>query len=204
MSNRISLGMKALAGIAALAALGFAISFLAPQLQKNSPATLVPHTDVPVLEKTETPEPISFDLTVAEAETLAGFHILEPTHLPSGFVLEGASYDATSQKATLRYISQNDSGVLYIFQERGTLTQDPAIQAYITPVVIGDIKGEYSRGAWVYESQSTTTPTWDPNADYYSLRWQQGEWIISINFLGGETILSIPLSELIAMAESMK
>jgi len=156
------------------------------------------------IKETPTPEPISFNLTITEAETLAGFHILEPTHLPTGFVLEGASYDATSQKATLRYISQNDSGVLYIFQERGTLMQGPAIQPYTTPIVIGDFKGEYSRGAWVYESQNTTTPTWDPNADHYSLRWQQGEWIISIDFLGGETITPLLLDELIRIAESMQ
>lgn len=152
-----------------------------------------------------TPEPYSFTLTVAEAETLAGFDVLEPSHLPAGYIFEGAFYDPETQKVALKFVLQNgDNGTLYIYQERGEMTSDPAVSAYVTPVAVGDAEGQYIQGVWEYASPNTTTPTWNPRADSYSLAWQRDGFALYIHFLGGETIPPIPLSELIAIAESLK
>lgn len=157
-----------------------------------------------VVEEKPTPEPLSFTLTIAETEALAGFDILEPSYIPAGYVLEGVSYDPQTGKVAMQYDSQSDHGRLYISQGFGKLTPDPNIQAYITPVAVGDTEGEYVQGAWIYDTPDVTTPKWDPRSDVYSLSWQQGEFALSINFLGGETIQPISVSELIAIAESMK
>jgi len=218
MSNRINLAFKALGGIAALLVLGFAISAIVSQLQKTPPvanATQIPEMQTKdrvivatptnaAVDAKPTLEPYSFTQTVAEAEALAGFDVLEPAHLPAGYVFDGAFYEPQSQKVAMKFVSQDGiNGTLYIYQQRGEMTTDPSISAYVTPVAVGNAQGEYVRGAWVYDSPGST-PTWDPHADFYSLSWQKDGFVFSISFLGGETIPPIFLEELIVIAESLK
>ena len=156
------------------------------------------------VEEKPIPEPLSFLLTVQEAETLAGFDVLEPSYLPAGYTLEGVAYDLSAQKVAMKYISQESGGSIIIYQQRGDFVSDPAVQAYVTPVPIGDVEAEYVQGAWIYDTPETTTPRWDASADFYSLTWQKDEFVFSINFLGGETIPPIQLHELVAIAEGLK
>ena len=81
---------------------------------------------------------------------------------------------------------------------------DPVVQAYVTPVSIGDIEAEYVQGAWIYDTPETTIPRWDPSATFYSLTWQKGEVVFSIEFIGGETVTPPSLADFIAIAESLK
>jgi len=156
-----------------------------------------------VEKENSTPEPLSFSLTVNEAETQAGFDVLEPSYLPSGYTLEGVNYDPETQKVVMKYVSQQNESTLFIYQQRGDLVHDPAMQTFVTPVPIGNVEGEYIQGAWIYDSPDTTTPRWDRSADHYSLSWQKGEIVYSIDFLGGETILPIQLNGLLDIAESL-
>jgi hypothetical protein len=156
------------------------------------------------VEEKPTPEPLTFSLTVNEAETLAGFDIFEPSYLPTGYSLEGAAYDPQTQKVAMKYIAQQNEGTLYIYQQRGDFVHDPAGQAYVTPVPIGDVEAEFTRGAWVYETPDTTIPRWDASADVYSLSWQKGGIVFSINFLGGETVPPLSAAELLSIGESLQ
>ncbi|GEM_PF-1919253 len=155
-----------------------------------------------------TPEPLTFSLTVAEAEKLADFDVLEPSYIPEGYTFQGASYDPQSQRVALKYASPanntSGSGVIYIYQQRGDFPRDPALPSYATPAPIGDMVGEFVHGAWIYEPPGTTTPRWDGAADYYSLSWQKDGISFAVDFLGGETIPPIQLTDLVAIAESMK
>lgn len=167
-------------------------------------ATWQPIINRNIVEEEPTPEPLTFTLTVNEAETLAGFDVLEPAYVPTGYTLEGVAYDAQTQKVGMKYISQQSEGVLFIYQQRGDFVHDPAIQAYVTPVPIGKVKAEYVRGAWLYDALTTTTPRWDPSAAFYSLTWHKDAITYSIEFIGGETITPLPLNEFVAIAESLK
>jgi len=157
-----------------------------------------------VVEQKPTPEPLTFSLTINEAETLAGFDVLEPVFLPAGYTLEGVAYDPQTQKIVMKYISQQSGGVLFIYQQCGDFVHDPAVQAYVTPVPIGDVEAEFIRGAWVYETPDTTIPRWDASADVYSLSWQKGGIVFSINFLGGETVPPLSAAELLSIGESLQ
>jgi Tol biopolymer transport system component len=157
-----------------------------------------------IVEEKPTPEPLSFSLTVNEAETQAGFDVLEPSYLPIGYVLESAAFDPQTQRVAMKFVSQQNEGALFIYQQRGDFVHDPALQAYVTPVPMDDLQAEYIQGAWIYDSVDTTTPRWDRLADHYSLSWQNGEIVYSIDFLGGETIPPLSLHELVAIAKSLK
>ncbi len=108
----------------------------------------------------------------------------------------------------MRFISQPEgsdySKVIYIYQQYGTFDLGPALHPYETPVPIGNVEGIFIRGAYVSESPDTTAYRWDASADSYSLYWRIEDMAFSINFLGGETIPPIPLTELVTIAESMK
>jgi|CXWL01.1.fsa_nt_gi Tol biopolymer transport system component len=161
-------------------------------------------------EELSTPEPLTFSLTVQEAETLAGFDVLEPSYLPEGYIFNGASYDSGPQWVVLQFISQPEgsdySKLIYIYQlyKHGTFDLGPALHPYETPVPIGDVEGIFIRGAYVSLSPDTTAYKWDASADSYALYWRIEDTAFSINFLGGETIPPIPLADLVAIAESMK
>ena len=155
-------------------------------------------------QEKQTPEPPAFSLSVYEAELLAFFDVLEPSYLPTGYTLEGVAYNPWTQQVAMKYVSQQGNVSILIYQQRGDLLHDPAVSGYVTPVPVGDREGEYVQGAWIYESPDTTIPTWDPSAESYSLTWQNGEFVFSINFVGGETITPLPLNELVAIAESLK
>lgn len=75
---------------------------------------------------------------------------------------------------------------------------------YATPVSIGDVKGVFIRGAYVYKSPDATANKWDASADSYALSWKEGEMAFSINFPGGAGIPLISLVELVSIAKSMK
>jgi Tol biopolymer transport system component len=154
-------------------------------------------------EEKPTPEPLTFLLTVQEAEALAGFDVLEPTYLPEGYAFQGASYDPQTQKVVLKYGDNPSLGVIYIYQQRGDFPIDPNLPSHTTSAPVGDVIGEYFHGAWIYEA-GATTPRWDGSADYYALSWKKDGISFSVDFLGGETIPNINLNGLRDIAESMK
>ncbi|MEK6753133.1 MAG: DPP IV N-terminal domain-containing protein [Chloroflexota bacterium] len=167
-----------------------------------------------------TPEPLTFSLTVQEAETLAehdifepsltGFNVFEPSYLPEGYVFQGAAYDSYTRTVTLEYVrqpvSQEDgsgSGIIHVYQKRGDLSKEMDIPSSATQVQIGDVWGEFTQGAWIYES-GAATPRWDESADYYSLSWKKDGTSFMVDFIGGEGVPPIQLNGLRAIAESMK
>lgn len=157
-----------------------------------------------IVEQNTTPEPLTFSLTINEAETLAGFDVLEPSYVPAGYTLEGIAYDLQTQKVVMKYVSQENSGLLFINQQPGVFIYDPSTQANVTPVPIGNIEAKYVQGAWIYDKPETTTPRWDSSAAFYSLNWQKDSLTYSIDFIGGESVTPPLLSEFVAIAESLK
>ncbi|MCX6057337.1 MAG: hypothetical protein NTW69_04190 [Chloroflexi bacterium] len=154
-------------------------------------------------EEKPTPEP----LTVQEAETLAGFDVLEPSYIPEGYTFQGAAYDPQSQEVTLTYASPSvdpiGQGRITISQIRRESPKEADLLSHVTPVPVGDVMGEFSRGVWIYES-GATTPRWDGSANYYALSWKKGGISFMVDFMGGEGIPNIQLKGLRDIAESTK
>jgi Tol biopolymer transport system component len=160
-----------------------------------------------------TPSPLTFSLTVQEVQQLAGFNVLVPTYLPEGYEFQGAAYNPQSDVVTLQYISSSGdllkTGTIGIYQKRGDFPDFSkqlglSSQSHATPVPIGSMTGEFTRGAWVYDSPDTTIPRWEESADYYSLSWQNDGMSFIVDFLGDHVSPPISLDELVAIAESLK
>jgi hypothetical protein len=147
-------------------------------------------------------QPLSFSLTVSEAEAQAGFDIREPSFLPESFTLTGIAYYPPTQKVIMRYTSP-EKGILDIYQQSGEVTHDPSISQYIQHFPVGDADGEYLEGSWVYDTPDTTIPRWDPNAGI-SLTWQNDSFAFHIIYIGVDTTPPISADVLISIAESMK
>jgi Tol biopolymer transport system component len=187
------------------------------KISKSDALSWQPVSSREVVEEEPTPEPtpspLAFSLTVQEAEELAGFDVLVPTYLPEGFKLEGADYNSQSHVVTLRYTSllgdSLNTGTINIHQKRGDFPDFSKqlglpSQSHATPVPIGNMTGEFTRGAWVYDSPDTTIPRWEESADYYSLSWQNDGMSFIVDFLGDHGSPPILLDELVAIAESLK
>ena len=219
MTNRINTALKTVAGIAALLVLIVSLNSVFKQLQENSQqGTIVPGSTSSIpypitstqssYEELSTPD--EFSMTVQEAEALAGFDVLEPSHLPEGYVLQDALYNSQAKLVELRYISlpitqdSDGSGLIIVNQKRGSFDLGPAFHPYETPVPIGDVEGVFIRGAYFSEATDGRAYTWDALGEVYTLSWQKDKMAYTISFLGGETIPPISLAELVAIAESMK
>ena len=150
-------------------------------------------------------QPLSFSLSMTEAESLTGFDILEPSFVPEGFKLAGVAYYPPTQEVVMRY-TLREKGILDIYQQPGELPelhQDPAVSQYIQHVPIGDADGEYLEGSWEFDTSDTTTPRWNPNGAI-SLSWQNDGFAFHIIYIGVETTPPISADALISIAESMK
>lgn len=158
------------------------------------------------LEKKATPEP---PMTVQEAEALAGFDVLEPSYTPEGYTFQGGSYVPQTQKIILKYVSSAEyyggSGEILIYQQNGSFPKESNnLPTHATPVAVGNVTGEFTHGAWVYDSPETKTPRWEDSDTLSSLVWQKEGITFAIDFLGGEGIPPVSINELVAIAESME
>ncbi len=152
-------------------------------------------------------------LTIAEAESLAGFPAHLPARLPAGFSFQQALFQPVRQAIVLEYAAKSPSLVLRITQRLASQEfQSIGAGALVELVEIGSSVGEYVRGGWripEVESEFETGParqaTWDSQAEIQFLRWQRDGRLYEIIFGGGtpETSQSLEKEDLITLAESI-
>ena len=98
----------------------------------------------------ETRQPLDrFNLTIFEAETLAGFKMKTPAHIPQELKLVGATFDDLREAIILHYATETNKIVLRISQQH----LDPDYQsigpeAVVETVEIGTQIGEFVVGGW--------------------------------------------------------
>jgi hypothetical protein len=168
---------------------------------------------IPVEDLTD-PE-ARFDLSILEAEEMAGFQAKTPLNLPAGFSFKGAEHHPTRNAIVLNYIS-GTGDILRISQRPfGVEYQTISANADIEIVNIGDTTGEYVAGGWTTttsgipeetpNSEVTLQASWDPDAHIQILRWQDQETIFEIIFSGSQTDSESHLgkNELIRLAEDL-
>jgi hypothetical protein len=159
-----------------------------------------------------------FDLSVAEAENLAGFQLKTPLELPPSFEFTGADYDEILQAAILNYTTPGGQLVLHISQQLlGSNYQSIGPTAKIESVNIGAFTGEYVAGGWkipVPEVESgleaeaiITTPqvVWDAEVNLQTLRWTDGTFLYEIMLAGDpEQPAHLDKNDLISLATHMQ
>jgi hypothetical protein len=175
----------------------FGISFFSPSL--NTLAQRLTQFFLPSpsgqavseISPLETSHPLErFNLTMSEAESLAGFEIKTPASDPKEFQLLGATYDELREAIILHYATPSDGLVLRISQQH----LDPDYQsigpeAVIELVEIGAYSGEFVAGGWMIPevesgADAPTQAVWDAKVKLQTLRWSDGEFLFEIILAG--------------------
>jgi hypothetical protein len=167
----------------------------------------------------------TFNLTIAQAEELAGFKLLMPHHLPEYLSLIGARYDSETTVVIVYFrlianwnepydngitLSQqivsnpNDCAICDIVignsSELGQVHGPKIVGANsnLETVQIGDITGKYVEGVWT----GTDCCGWIWDSDEYvkTLRWQINDMAFELSDVGS----GLSKADLIAIAESLK
>ena len=157
----------------------------------------------------------AFNLSLGEAETLAGFQAYLPTELPTDFSLQGAAYRPSRRALVLNYTNLQGDTLRIAQRLAGPELQNIAPNANVESVQIGKYVGEYVTGAWTLpEVKSTPAPednipvqaSWDPDARLQILRWQTEEMLFEIIAAANPAEMSVPMSltDLIDLAASMR
>ncbi|HET9914760.1 MAG TPA: hypothetical protein VFQ13_22910 [Anaerolineales bacterium] len=162
----------------------------------------------------------SFTLDVKEAESLAGFDVLEPTWLPPVLYFEGAAFEPKewdSPKNTVKisyYFSSEKLGPglasngIVITQQPIESVEDCKIGtgclvgagAEVESVQIGDMMGEYVIGVW--QADNAGNWIWVHEPYLQRVRWQTNDMAFEILYVGPPE--EIQKADLIAIAESMQ
>lgn len=194
--------MRAAATLGFILLLVFGITFVSPSLNtlaqrftqffSPSPGSWAIAEIAPL----ETSHPLErFNLTIPEAETLAGFEMKTPSSIPKEFRLVAAAYDELREVIILHYTTDSNGLVLRISQQRIDLDfQSIGPDAVIEMVEIGPFSGEFVAGGWMIpevESGADATPSpigpqaiWDATVKLQTLRWSDGEFLYEIILAG--------------------
>lgn len=148
---------------------------------------------------------VPFGLTVKEAETQAGFEVLEPTALPAGMTFLGASVDTLRDLVSLSVgYSVDDRRILINQQpvnspEACELCGIVGASASVQTLQIGETTGEYAQGVWKLTDNG---PIWQDDPWLQTLRWQKDGMAFEIVYMGNPD--EITPADLIALAESLQ
>jgi len=162
----------------------------------------------------------SFTLDVNEAESIAGFDVLEPTWLPPVLFFEGAAFepeewDRPKNTVKISYYFSSESIGPGLASNGIVISQQPidsiedcemgtgclvGAGAQVETVQIGDTTGEYVVGVW----EADNAGNWIWRHDPYSqrLRWEKNGFAFEILYFGPPD--AVGMTDLIAIAESMK
>jgi hypothetical protein len=146
-----------------------------------------------------------FPASLDEAETLAGFKILEPAFLPDGYVLVSIDYSAEDRHVGLLYYKDSQSRqVVYFLQQRTAFSEHQSIigtSALIQKLQVNDVPAEYVQGGFDDAGSTSTVDRlrWNPLRDLGRFRWEKDNYYFQIST--GRDIDSATLRH---MAESLK
>jgi hypothetical protein len=144
----------------------------------------------------------SFTLDIKEAESLAGFDVLEPTWLPPVLFFQGAAFEPKewgSPKDTVKlsYYFYSDKLGPGLASNGVVITQQPTDSiedcqmgldclvgagADVETVQIGDMTGEYVVGIW--EAGNAGNWIWRQDPYLQRLRWQENDMAFEILYMG--------------------
>jgi hypothetical protein len=148
--------------------------------------------------------------SVAAAEELAGFDVLEPTLLPKGYEFKRAVWTGSSVLVFYGHKISRDNSLMISMgptdpPEAGPCPDCPP--GTVETVQVGQWQGWYWRGIFFtdqgIEGQPTPTPVWQADARNWVLTWQTGHLGIGINFWPTDNGEEMNMETLIAIAESM-
>ncbi len=137
------------------------------------------------------------ELSLPEAERIAGFKLWQPSVVPEEHQFNQAACLPSEQMLISVYVAADDLVVDPRPYSQLVLAQQPATHvasssnmypigasAAIETVQIGDVTGEYVEGVWCGANSDPKTPLqWCPSPSSRILRWQRGDWVFTLSAL---------------------
>lgn len=155
--------------------------------------------------------------SVKDAETLAGFDLLEPTILPEGFAFKYAEFDTASKRVRLVYEAGTgaDMAGIVIFQTPLAVAPNTDFAEGLPPdavetVQINGATARYTAGSYYADyaptpGAPTPVPVWNPDDSSRSLSWRTDSLLINVYFFSSQWYGGrLEKADMIAIAESMK
>ena len=156
---------------------------------------VTPGDSAPAVASYPTETPVSaagagvpvWNLSVEEAEQLAGFAVSTPAVLPPGYRLDNVIYNPGAGEVAQFYeFHPYSAGEMFILSQRATAPEDVIGQsAQVEQLTVGDTPVEYVRGGWFGEPGSGTE-SWSSGSIYHTYRWQAGDFYYALVFMFDE------------------
>jgi hypothetical protein len=144
-----------------------------------------------------------FNLSIAEAEQLAGFDVLEPIGMSRFLNFDAAAFDPQRNIVRIRYVTG-----FVLREEQFQFTDDcdgcrmVGASAVVQKVQIGDVTGEYVLGVW--EAMGDTGQWgWIATPFLQRLRWKVNDMAFELMYNPTHDPEAVTLADLIAIAESI-
>lgn len=151
--------------------------------------TLAPTQAGPVTTPTAAPltivlDDLVFDITVAQAEEMAGFKLAAADGMPAGYELGIVSYNRKTNGVTRLYFweGQNGNEAIAFTQQTAVESEPVGADAQIERHRIGDVVVESVDGSW-FQMLGSNFETWEKDSPVYSYRWQQGGFSYILQFI---------------------
>jgi hypothetical protein len=144
-------------------------------------------------------------ISVAEAETLAGFDLAELPSVPQGFEYLGTRMYGTS--VSIEYAVPGGGGNLILMQSQSGFLESDWAQVpaeAIVPVKVGEVDAEYAQGTFVVMAGEASA-RWNSDAPILRLRWVKDSiWFELTKYGDVASIEYLDMEGLIKLAESLK
>jgi hypothetical protein len=157
---------------------------------------VTPAGQAPAVESypTDTPAPQGtageavWNLTIEQAQALAGFEVVVPVSLPSGYRLDNVIFNpGTGEVAQFYEFYPYSAGEMFILGQRLSPPSEVIGQsATVEQLTLGDTPVEYVEGGW-FGAPGSGAETWQADSIFHTFRWQAGEFYFSLVFMFDES-----------------
>lgn len=127
------------------------------------------------------------DLTVEEAEKLAGFAVTGTQQMPEGFLHYSVAYNQRKQGVIQTFTWDGKPGgeIIYLSQQLSAEVEPVGQNAEIQVIKLGETRVEVVAGCW-FQLAGSSLETWEADAPVYTYRWQQDGFHYSLMFVFNE------------------
>lgn len=154
------------------------------ELPTLAPTTVNLATTPTVAPQTIVLDDLAFDVTLEQAEEMAGFTLAAADTMPSGYELGIVSYNRETNGVTRLYFWEGKNGNDGIAFTQQTLNESEPVgaDAQITRHQIGDLVVESVDGSW-FGMLGSNSETWEKDSPIYTYRWQQDGYTFVLQFI---------------------
>jgi hypothetical protein len=154
------------------------------ELPTAAPTQANPATTPTVEPLTVVLDNLVFDITVAQAEELAGFRVTSADAMPTGYEQGSVSYNRKTNGVTRLYFWEGKNGneAIAFTQQTSNEGEPVGADAQIKSYKVGDVAVEGVDGSW-FQLLGSNSETWEKDSPVYSYRWQQDGFTFILQFI---------------------